>query len=385
MNGKERMRLAFQHREADRVPCCEQAFASDVASAIFGRPMYTGTTSLHYEEARAWMNGDEAHREFEEKLWADFTALTRSLEFDAVSVPWRMQEKPARRIDEFTFFYGDETRRARWAVYRFDPASQHFGQVDSWNKQQQPDDIPGLVAEMARSRRQRLPLTQASFPALRKLLDTFGDELTVLGGGGISIPCTPDWLQAIILHEAAVGEYLDIQTENTLECIRIQAEMGIRIIWGGSDLAGKNGPFYSPMTFHELVLPRLKRIVALCNSLGISFLFRSDGNLWPVAEDLFIASGIHGLGEIEGDAGMDLGKLKQKYGHLTFWGNLSCHLLRTGTKAEVIKATKKCIDQAAEGGGYILGTSNSVLPGTPPENVVAMYETAREYGKYHQS
>ncbi len=87
-------------------------------------------------------------------------------------------------------------------------------------------------------------------------------------------------------------------------------------------------------------------------------------------------------GEIEGDAGMDLVRLKKEYGHLTFWGNVSCDILCRGTKADVINETKRCIDAAAKGGGYIFGTSNSVLSGTPPENVIAMYETAREYGKY---
>ena len=87
-------------------------------------------------------------------------------------------------------------------------------------------------------------------------------------------------------------------------------------------------------------------------------------------------------GEIEGDAGMDLVRLKKEYGHLTFWGNVSCDILRRGTKADVINETKRCIDAAAKGGGYIFGTSNSVLSGTPPGNVIAMYETAREYGKY---
>ena len=39
-------------------------------------------------------------------------------------------------------------------------------------------------------------------------------------------------------------------------------------------------------------------------------------------------------------------------------------------------------DVASKNGPLIFGISNSVLSGTPPENVIAMYETAREYGKY---
>jgi len=130
------------------------------------------------------------------------------------------------------------------------------------------------------------------------------------------------------------------------------------------------------------MLPRLQKVSELCNKLGVYHIFESDGNLWPVAGDLFVKSGIHGYIEIEGDAGMDLGWLKKEYGHLTLWGNLSTHLLRVGTIEEVIKETKNCIDKAAECGGYVFSISNAILHGTPPENVLAMYKTAKEYGKY---
>lgn len=73
---------------------------------------------------------------------------------------------------------------------------------------------------------------------------------------------------------------------------------------------------------------------------------------------------------------------KRQYGHLTFYENLSCHLLREGTVKEMIQETKNCIDKAARGEGYIFGTSNAILHGTPPENVIAMYETVKEHGKY---
>jgi len=59
------------------------------------------------------------------------------------------------------------------------------------------------------------------------------------------------------------------------------------------------------------MLPRLQKVSELCNKLGVYHIFKSDGNLWPVAGDLFVKSGIHGYIEIEGDAGMDLGRLKK--------------------------------------------------------------------------
>lgn len=381
ISGKERVLSAFQHREGDRVPIYEQAFASDVASEILGRKVYTGSTSLFYEEAKAWMQGEDAHKEFEEHIWEDLIAITRYFEFDCIAMPWRMREKPSKRMDEYSFLYGDQDGE-NWAVYRFDPDSQTCGVVDSWENHLQPEDIPKIVEKMQDDHANHEPLTEASFRGRRRLLEAFGEELMVLGGGGLSIPCTPAWLEAILLYPEAIARLLDIQVANSLESIKVLAKMGIKIIWGGGDMASKKGPLYSPKTFHQFILPRLKKITRLCDQLGIYYLFRSDGNLWPVAEDLFKESGIHGYGEIEGDAGMDLGRLKKEYGYLTFWGNVSCDILRRGTKEDVIKEAKSCIDKAAKKGGYIFGSSNAILSGTPAENVIAVYETAREYGKY---
>ena len=248
MKGKERILLAFQHKEADRVPIYEQAFASDVASKILGREVYTGGTSLHYEEAKAWMMGDKAHKEFEEKIWEDLISLTRYFEFDAIKIPWRLREKPTKQLDEYTFLYGDKKKKG-WHINRFDPVSQTFGVVDCWENHLQPEDIPKVVEEMEKEFSNRPPLKEEDFPDERKLLDMFGEELAVLGGGGIGIPYTPGWLQATLLYPEAVGRYLDLQVANTLESIKIQAKMGIKVIWGGGDMASKNGPFYSPKAF----------------------------------------------------------------------------------------------------------------------------------------
>ncbi len=381
MSGKERVILAFQHKEGDRVPIYQQGFASDVASKILGRTVYTGGTSLHYEEAKAWMKGEEAHREFEEKLWEGVKTITEYLELDAIRTPWRMREKPTEQIDEYTFLYGDR-KKGRWEIYRYEPSFRLFSVLDSWENHLQVEDIPRIVKEMGETFSRRPSLSEENFSEEKRLLDAFGKKLCVLGRGYFGIPYTPAWLEATLLYPEVMEEYLDMVMIKLMEAIEVRAKMGIKVIWGGGDMASKNGPFYSPQVFRRLMLPRLKKITELCNKLGVYYLFRSDGNLWPVAKELFAESGIHGYGEIEGGAGMDLNKLKKEYGHLTFWGNVSCDLLQRGKKEKVIEETKRCIDVAAKGGGYIFGSSNSILPGTPPENVIAMFETAKEYGRY---
>ena len=173
MIGKERILSAFQHRERDRVPIYEQAFASDVASKILGRKVYTGGTSLHYEETKAWMKGEGGHQEFE--------------------------EKPSKQIDEYTFLYGDKNKK-EWHINRFDPVSQTFGIVDSWENHLQPEDIPQIIKEMEKDYEKRNTLTEKAFSDKRKLLDMFGEKLLVFGRGYTGIPYTSAWLQATLLY-----------------------------------------------------------------------------------------------------------------------------------------------------------------------------------------
>jgi len=53
-----------------------------------------------------------------------------------------------------------------------------------------------------------------------------------------------------------------------------------------------------------------------------------------------------------------------------------------GTREEVIAETRLRISQLAHGGGYILAPSNHLQADVPAENVVTLFETARQYGSY---
>jgi uroporphyrinogen decarboxylase len=55
--------------------------------------------------------------------------------------------------------------------------------------------------------------------------------------------------------------------------------------------------------------------------------------------------------------------------------------LPRGTPAEVSEEVKRRVDDLHGKGGYILCAVHNIQPEVPPENVVAMYQTALEYGK----
>ena len=64
----------------------------------------------------------------------------------------------------------------------------------------------------------------------------------------------------------------------------------------------------------------------------------------------------------------------------SFHGAISIqHVLQNGTKEDVEKEVRRVIDALAPGGGYVLAPTHWIQFGTPVENIISMYETAKEY------
>lgn len=375
MNSRERIEAIFSGKTPDRVGRYEQSVYSSVASRVLGRPVITGGTQVHRDEAEAFLAGAAAHDEFVERIYADRAAVGRALGFDMIAPGWRFTRKPKGKVSENEYLYGDP--EGDWELYRYDPASETFGVADRAKKHLSVEDLKAKVAEMERHLSTAGPPRED--PYMRRLIDEFGDELAVLGGGGISIPLDEAWLMACATDPGVVGAFLDVQVEAALGLIRSNAKMGIKIIWAGGDFADNSGPVYGPDVFRELVLPRLKRLVAECHRLGLWYLFRSDGNLWSVTDMMFLEAGIDGYGEVDWRAGMDLADLKVRYPNLTFWGNVPPPLVRNGTRNEVLEAARHCIDAVGDR-RLILGCSNAVLKDSPVENVHALSEAVEMWG-----
>ena len=135
--------------------------------------------------------------------------------------------------------------------------------------------------------------------------------------------------------------------------------------------------------FARHVIPVLKTLVDEAKSLGVFVMKHTDGNIYPIL-DLIVDTGIHGLHPIDPNAGMDLGDVKEKYGHrICLMGNVDCaYVLTWGTVEEVREDVRRCIRQAAKGGGYICMSSNSIHPAVKPENYAEMVRAVHELGQY---
>jgi hypothetical protein len=372
MTGKQRFLAALTHAPVDRVPLFEQSVASSVASELLGRPALVGTTDLHHDQAEAMLRGEGEYQAFLDQVLRDNVAVADALGHSAVSVPWLLPSKPTRKLSEHEYLYGNPDR-GPWCIRRYDPESRSFGEASQGGGPQSMEDLEAELDRREKALDDYRP-TAADFRLQSKLKALVGDRLEVPGGAGIAIPLTETWLMATALRPDLIARHLDLSVEMACRSLAAQAAAGLRVIWGGYDLADNRGPIYGPRVFRELVLPRLRRMTDRARQLGLVYLFRTDGKLWDIGREFFVESGIHAYGEIDVDAGMDLVEVRRRYPNVALWGGIACGTLLQHGTPEAVRAEVRRVIHGVGPRGLVFGSSNSVLHGTPVRNVLALVD-----------
>jgi uroporphyrinogen decarboxylase len=182
---------------------------------------------------------------------------------------------------------------------------------------------------------------------------------------------------------ALMDKVLEVQIGLTEVLLREVGEY-IDVITLGDDLGGQDRLLLSPQLYRELIKPRHK---ALCDFVrqrtDAKIYFHTDGAVYPLIEEL-IEVGVDILNPVQPLAsGMDRKRIKDEFGNrLIFWGGVDTQQATRGTREEVIEETRNCITELGTGGGLILAPAHNFQSIDPPENVLAVYETAKKYGQY---
>jgi len=148
----------------------------------------------------------------------------------------------------------------------------------------------------------------------------------------------------------------------------------------------QNGPQLSPALYREVVKPRHNRFYQYIKQHTDAYLFlHTCGSVYTFIPD-FIEMGVDILNPVQVSAkDMDTKRLKEEFGkEITFWGG-GCDtqkVLPFGTPREVEEEVKRRIEDLAPGGGFVFNQSHNIQAGVPPENIMAMYEAVKKYGKY---
>lgn len=175
------------------------------------------------------------------------------------------------------------------------------------------------------------------------------------------------------LYHAIISRVTDFYIETTRRVLSA-ADGRIETAFCGDDLGGQEGLLLSLPMWEEFIKPYHARMNAAIHEFGVKVVYHSDGNVMDAIPGL-IDMGIDVLEALQFSArGMDPKLMKEQYGQrLCFEGGISVQTtLPFGTVEEV----RERIRVLGAGGGYILSPSHTIMGGTPPENVVAMFETA---------
>jgi uroporphyrinogen decarboxylase len=159
----------------------------------------------------------------------------------------------------------------------------------------------------------------------------------------------------------------------------------IQIVETSDDYGTQNGPMISPSMYRKFFKKPHRQLNDFIRSkTKAKILLHSCGSVRAFVPD-FIDVGVDVLNPIQPFAkDMNLKEIKKEFGkYLCFHGGIDIQqILPRGRIKDIEEHVKAVIDAMAVGGGYILAPTHNIQPDTPSENVIAMYEYAKEHGQY---
>ncbi len=151
------------------------------------------------------------------------------------------------------------------------------------------------------------------------------------------------------------------------------------------DIAMQTGPMVSLDHYRQWILPYEKRLTDIAARMTkAKRSIHCCGSCYDLLPG-FIEAGYEILNPVQTRArNMEAWRLKENYGdQVSFYGGLDVQrLLPFGTVDEVRQGVKELIKTLGPGGGFLFATSHNIEPDTPLENIVALFDTVHEFGRY---
>ncbi len=181
---------------------------------------------------------------------------------------------------------------------------------------------------------------------------------------------------ASLLFEKVTDFYFQVSA-NIFEA----ASGSIDIFFVGNDFGSQTGPLLGTDLFERFAMPSLSRLIDLGHRHGRKVMMHCCGGFRPLLP-LMIRAGLDGVHALQPFcAGMEPAGLKRDFGaQIVLNGAIDSQSLIEGTPDDAREQTRRVLDIMSPGGGYIAGASHDyILEETPLDNVLAMFDTIREY------
>jgi uroporphyrinogen decarboxylase len=382
MNSRERVLLALNHKEPDKVPF-------DLGGTV--------VTGIHHKAYVAWRQAlglparepkivdmiqqiAQVDDDMMDRLGVDMRNISpRS------SATFQIEVKD---MGEYTYFYDEwgigwrSPKDGGWYYDMFDHPLRGAIDVAAIEKLSLPD-----------------PLDPARFTGLREAALRVRDveeRAVVFGNISAGIFEMLTWMRGYEDAYADWGAGSPVAVKLMDRMLQLQlaywekalGEVGnvIDVAQIADDFAGQNGPLISPRSYRKLLKPLHKELCDFIHARTNAKIFmHSCGAIRTFIPD-FIDIGIDIINPVQvSAAGMDSAELKRDFGKdIVFWGGGvdTQRVLGTGTPQDVREDVKRRLNDFMLGGGFIFNTVHNIQGNVPAENLVAMWETLQECGRY---
>ena len=185
------------------------------------------------------------------------------------------------------------------------------------------------------------------------------------------------------LAHHCMDKLYDLSYQRTTRILE-SANGEIDLIYVAEDMGSQSSLLFSPSQIEEFFVPGFKRMIDLGHSAWANVFHHSDGSFRSVIPRM-IELGIDVLNPIQWRCdGIDRAELKASFGsEVVFHGAMdNQETLPFGTPEQVVAEVEENLALLSEGGGYVLAPCHNLQSITPVRNVVAMYETVWEHGRY---
>lgn len=422
MNSRERVILALNHEEPDRVPL---DLGGSPVTGMHASTVYALRQALGLDPPGAPVKVIEPYQmlgEIKPDLWealgVDVAGLSSPTTmfgfknenwkpwklFDGtpVLVPEKFNTEPDSEGNILMYPRGDRTappcaRMPKGGLY-FDALDRQerpleWDNLDPVKNVEEYSSISSEEVEHYRREAERL-YNQTDKAVLANFGGTSFGDIALVPGLQLKHPegirDVKEWYMCHVRRPDYIYKVFEIQCEIALENLgkiyRAVRNRVAAVFVTGTDFGTQNGPIMSNRTYRKLYMPFHKRVNDwIHENTGWKTFIHSCGSIEPLIKD-FIEAGFDILNPVQTSAAnMDPQKLKSKYGDkITFWGGGvdTQRTLPFGTPDQVRREVHERIQIFAQGGGFVFNTIHNVQPRIPIENILAMYEALREYWAY---
>lgn len=343
MTPRERVLAALRHEEVDQIPWIEGITGNGIATAVCGEPVHVEWSVA--PDGFPAMPGDQLA---EEQKKANRVLGKANLQFCAFAPVFCQRMTKAE--DGSPVLVGEgliRTRRDFERLFRLpSPSDAGF--------------VANAKAFLAR---------KEDYCACACVRLGIGATLLSMGIEAFSYAMADDPQLIVDVHDA----YADW----TAAVVPLLEELGFDLIWAFDDVAFNSGPIFSPAFYRRHILPKERAVAATFTRPLIT---HSDGNMTPLLDD-WLQLGQQAIHPIQPDV-MDIRQVKRRYGdRVALVGNVFMSDLVHKTPAEIERQVRTLIETIGAGGGYILSSSNSLTDEMRPENVLAIRDAIRKYGR----